>query len=239
MPRSSRGRAQLLVHEERLGAVALAVERLHQNAVAGLAVRLAGDEPPTRAHRGRELRAADAERGARVRLERANVQAVEVPAFLVHPGRVLARQERPGRDEHGDLRRRPGGVRIGLRERGLGAVERVGGRLDVDPVGAEPQPVELDEPPQLRQQRRQAAVAAARPQGLDRLLARDRAQAVGGEEREEQATLPPGQTVLGAPAVDREREPAAELDSRRRQAGAKIAPTPTAYNRGNDETRRR
>jgi hypothetical protein len=45
--------------------------------------------------------------------------------------------------------------------------------------------------------------------------------------------------VVDAAAVDGEGEPAAELDSRRRQAGAKIAPTPPAYNRGNDETRRR
>lgn len=69
------------------------------------------------------------------------------------------------------------------------------------------------------------------PQRLERLLARQRALPVGGEEGEEQPALAPGQPVLDAATVHGEREAAAELDTRRRQARAKITPTPPAYNR--------
>src|SRR5581483_11666901 len=87
-------RPQRLVDEERLGAVPLALERLHQQPVTGLAVRLERDEAARRADGGGKLGSADAERRCRVRLECARVQPGEAAALLLDPRRVLAGEER-------------------------------------------------------------------------------------------------------------------------------------------------
>jgi len=74
------------------------------------------------------------------------------------------------------------------------------------------QGLERDDAAELRQERREAAVAAFRPERAEDLPALDRAQAVQREEREEQPALPPRQLGLDALAVDENRQRAGELD---------------------------
>jgi len=96
-------RAQRLVDEQRLGAVAFAVERLHEDPVAGLAIRLELDELSSHADRRRQLRAANAERRGGVGLERAQLELTEATTFFVDPGCLLPREKRPPAHEHRDL----------------------------------------------------------------------------------------------------------------------------------------
>jgi hypothetical protein len=120
------------------------------------------------------------------------VQLAEAPALVVDPGAFLSREERATRHEHRHLRRAPGGVRVAERERALGAVHGSRGRLDVDPqlVDGRAQPVERQHAAQLREEGRQAAVVAGRPECVDQLLAGDRPQSVRDEKREQQPALP-------------------------------------------------
>jgi predicted small metal-binding protein len=117
-----------------------------------------------------------------------------------------------------------------LRKRRLGAVDRVEGGLDVHPVGGEAEPVELDGTPKLREQWREPAVVPVGPERFDHLGAREGTQAVQRQERGEKPPLPARQLALHAPTADRDREPAAELDSRALQPDANIVPTAGAYN---------
>ena len=106
-------------------------------------------------------------------------------------------------------------MRVAERERRLGAVQRVGRRLDVDPESATTaQPVERDDAAQLREERREAAVAAVRPQRLDHLVARERPQPVQRQVAEQQPALAAGKLALDAPASELDGEAAAELDFR-------------------------
>src|SRR5579885_2589543 len=85
--------AQLLVDEQALRRIPLALERLHQQPVARLAVRLETDERSRRPHRGGELGAADAEGRARVRLERADAEGREARSLRLDPLALLVGQE--------------------------------------------------------------------------------------------------------------------------------------------------
>jgi hypothetical protein len=65
--------AEFVVHAERLGRASLLCERLHEQPVAALAVRLEPGEPSRGAHRGGQPGAADSQAGAGVGLERAQM----------------------------------------------------------------------------------------------------------------------------------------------------------------------
>jgi predicted small metal-binding protein len=109
-------------------------------------------------------------------------------------------------------------------------MERIRCRLDVDPVGDDPQPVQLHDAPELREERCKPAVAAVRPDRLDHLVPADGLEPVGREEREEKPTLAARQLSLELATADRDGEPAAELHSRLVQADANIVPTRRGYN---------
>ena len=87
--------AQLVVDPQRLGEVAARRQQLHQQRVAGLAVRLALDQRPRRAIGGRQLAAAQPQRRAGQRLQRVGVQPVELGALLVDPAPRELGQQRP------------------------------------------------------------------------------------------------------------------------------------------------
>ena len=91
---------------------------------------------------------------------------------------------------------------------------------------ARAQPVERDHAAQLRQERRQAAVAPVGHSASTQLVARDRPQAVRDDEREQQPALTSRQLALDATVVELDDEPAAELNFPTRQVRANIDPTP-------------
>ena len=77
------------------------------------------------------------------------------------------------------------------------------------------------------------AVGAGRslPERLLQLPARHGSSAMRRQVRERESPLPPGQSVLDAPAVDSGHEPAAQLDSRLRQGFAKVTASGWRHNR--------
>ena len=106
----------------------------------------------------------------------------------------------------------PRPVGLGLSQRRFSSMQCVDRRLCVDMRVDNAQGLERDDAAELRQERREAAVAAFRPERAEDLPALDRAQAVQREEREEQPALPPRQLGLDALAVDENRQRAGELD---------------------------
>src|SRR5262245_53310244 len=75
-----------------------------------------------------------------------------------------------------------------------------------------------------------------RPDRADNLTALHGTQPVQREEREEDAALAPRQLRLDAPAVDENRQRAAELDFDPCQLNANIVPRRQAYNAGRQPT---
>jgi hypothetical protein len=84
-------RPQPVEHAQRLGDVAARGERLHQQDVARLAVRLSFDQRPRRAFGRLELGAAHQEAGAADHLERLLAHVLELAAGSLEPGRLGAR----------------------------------------------------------------------------------------------------------------------------------------------------
>ena len=121
-------------------------------------------------------------------------------------------------------------------------MQRFGRGFDVDPgsVGKQGAHVastfDLDQAPELRQERRQRRVRAPRqvvaPERVAQLCSRRRTHAVDDEVREEKLPLAPRQLVLYPPARDVCGQPTAEVDPRARQRFAKVTAMPSAHNRG-------
>ena len=216
---------QLVVDAQRLGDVAARRERLHQRAVARLAVGLAHDQRARRPLGRRQLGRPEPQRRARERLERVRAQLLELGAALVDPAarelgqqRALEAVERRARP----LRRAP---RIGRAERRLRVGRRRARLLDVErDVGQhEPQAapaldgVGAERAPQARQQRGDPGVGRARravlPDRVDQLVAAHRALAVEREIREQEPPLAAGQVSLDPAPVDLDGQGAAQLDT--------------------------
>jgi hypothetical protein len=107
-------------------------------------------------------------------------------------------------------------------------VHRVDRDLDVDARirgQHDPKAVERHDAAQLREQRRQAAVASFRPERIDELVPCKRPVSIHHEEREQDTALAARQPALGSLSAELEDEPPAELHLRMRQGGANIAPT--------------
>ena len=85
----SEQRSELFVDAQRLGRVAGAGQRLHEVAVAALAIRGTGDQLVSGAFGGGEFGAPDLKAGVGVALERSQVESVELVADLVDPVGVL------------------------------------------------------------------------------------------------------------------------------------------------------
>ena len=136
--------AQLVVDAQRLGDVAARRERLHQRAVARLAVGLAPDQRARRPLGRRQLGRPEPQRRARERLERVRAQRLELGAALVDPA---ARAARAAAGARGD--RAP---RAPARPRAPGRPRR-----------APPPPRPPPRAPPRRRGRRRAARAAGRP----------------------------------------------------------------------------
>ena len=99
------GRDAELVAE---GDVAALRERLHQDPVPALTERRPCHQLPRAALGGCQFRAAHAQRRARVRLQRAQVQGVKLSPDIGDPRQVVAGQEPAPGGEQGDLRGAPG-----------------------------------------------------------------------------------------------------------------------------------
>ena len=162
---------------------------------------------------------------------------LEAAPLLADPGRLLAGKKAASRDVLRCPGRSPGGRPVAPGDRRLGAVQPLCRGVDVDPgVAGEDDSdaapaLELDQAPELREQRRKAAaVASARPDRLDELVSARGSQPVDHEEGEEETPLPSGQLVLDPPSRDLADEPSAELDACRRQAFAKVTARRTSDN---------
>ena len=121
-----------LVGEQRFGNVAAPLERFHEDAVPGLAIRGECGQHPGAFLRLRQCRAAEAEAGGRKALQPAQPDLRQPAPPLVDPGRLQPGEEGPGGDVVGDPGRTP---RLGPASRGdagLGPVGALQGGLDVD-----------------------------------------------------------------------------------------------------------
>src|SRR4029079_4963458 len=126
----------------------------------------------------------------------------------------------------------PGAVTVALGDRRLCPVDSVGGRFDVDPRRgrqSESKAVPPPEAAELREQRREAAVAAIGPERIQQLRTRQRPVAIGGEKGEQQPSLAAGKPLLDPLVLQLDDEPAAQLDFRPRQSDANIVPTTPTY----------
>src|SRR5438034_10930111 len=112
-------RAQPLVELQRLGAVSLYFEDVHQQPVAGLAVRRRSDQRSRRTGSGVDFAAADLEAGLRDELERMQVEILEPSAPVVDPLRLLPGEERAAADVLRDACGPIGGDRVASRRRRL------------------------------------------------------------------------------------------------------------------------
>ena len=220
--------AELLVDAQRLGAVAAGDEDLHQQRVSALAVGRELDELAGGALAGGELGAADAERDGGVALERGDVDLVQPLAELVGPGEVLVGQKPATGGEHRDQRRSPAARPVVLGDRGLGAVDRLLGRLEIDPrvggklevdLAAAAQHVAAEDRAQAGEQRAERGVGAGGravgPQRFDQLVARGRERAGDGQVGEQHPGLSAGELRRELAAVELDGEAPAELDSSR------------------------
>jgi hypothetical protein len=157
---------------------------------------------------------------------------------VLEPGSGPSGQQRPGRDQPGDERRRQGAVRVAAGEQRLGLV---GGRsrgVEVDPAAVgQPEPVHArrahQEPwsvesgcgqggPDPAAQRLKRSRPGTRrrvlPQLVDELVVPHRASVLGGQEGEQVAAQGTGEQVLGQePAVRLEAHLAGQVNAHRRR----------------------
>ena len=156
--------------------------------------------------------------------------------LLTDPRRLLAGKDAAPGDVLRHPGRAPGGLPVAPRHRRLGTVQPLRGRVDVDPGLRREDDAdtaaafELDQPPQLREQRRQASVTSAGPDRLDELVTARGPQPVDHEEGEEDTALPAGQIGVDSPSRDLGDEPPTELDACRLQALAKVTARTPADN---------
>ena len=141
---------------------------------------------------------------------------------------------------------RPPRLDVGsTRDGGLGAVQPVQRRLHVDPGPRrqhEPERVPpfertgAEDPPQLRQQRRQRRIDSpgrlVAPDCVDDLVACARLGSIHDQVGEQQPALPARKLLLDPPAVERDRQSPAEMDSDFGQGFAKLRPSVPSDNGG-------
>ena len=122
-----------VVDTKGFGAVALPLEREHQQPVAGLAIGGDLHERPGRPFGRMELTATDLKACLRRQLETPLVRVAQMTTVLVEPRRLLAVQQLARGDVLDDPRWSPGGCPLLAIDCPLGSVQRLGHRLDVDP----------------------------------------------------------------------------------------------------------
>src|SRR5918995_3043213 len=123
---------QRVVDEQRLGDVPTRREDLHQEAMAALAVRREGGQGASGALGEVELPGAQAQAGGGEGLQGAKLNLLERATLLVDPARFEAGEEPAPGHVDGYVRGNPGASPLALRDRRVGAVDRLGGLLDVD-----------------------------------------------------------------------------------------------------------
>ncbi len=214
---------EVVVDAQRLGDVARARERLHQEAVAGLAERRAGDELAARALGVAALGGPEAERGAGGPLERLELELLRLEPARLRPLVVDAGQEAGAQEAERRARMRAGGGPLLRAGGGAGGGERLLGRVQVGPDRlGEPQAQALA--PLQRVGAERAAQAgedgsqrglrlargAMRPEHLDQLAALGGPLGARGEVRQQGPRL--AARRVAALAVELEGELAAEPD---------------------------
>ncbi len=218
-------RPQPVEHTQRLGDVATRGQRLHQQHIAGLAVRLGLDQGPGRPLGRLQLRAAHHQAGATDHLEGLLAHVLELAAGGLEPGRLRTREQAAAGDVERHLRQRPGAAPVAPLERVDRARNLGRGRLDVDPDRLGERQDQLVAPgerrgpergAQSREQRPQRRVLRDRrligPQRIDQLIATDVPRAVEHEVREQQRDLPAAQPLGKLHAVDLHGQASTELD---------------------------
>ncbi len=200
---------------------------LHQEAVAALAERRACDQRARGALGDREVGVPPGQRTRGGALERGEPEFPELVAALVDPGQVHARQQLLLEHcEHG-LRRRQRRLAFATGERGLGAVHRFLGGLDVDPCrGAKlqtqfmpaDQRVCAEGTAQLGDEWVETAARVRqrppRPEGLDQLAPSHGSTAVEDEVGEQYPALSTRESLFDPGPRHLERQVPAQRDDR-------------------------
>ena len=234
-------RAQSVIDGERFCAIAFGFERSHQEAVAVLPERSDLDQGVPRAKGGVELRAAEPHCRLRDALERSDSHGLEVSPSFGDPRCVFAGEKDARRRVQCDPGGRPGVAPRASAHRGLGAVYRLVGALDVDQRIGRQDDVRLrpagerDEPAQLGEEGAQSSVGAGRrlgrPERIHQLGAGRRSEPVRDEVGEQKPALAPGEARLDPLAVKPRDQAAAKLDPRR-QGFAKLTASAELHNHG-------
>lgn len=125
--------AQVLVRPERLGDVAALGEDLHEQPVAGLAVWRSCDELARRSLPNVQLAAPQSEGARCIALKRGAVNVVETAPMRFDPSAFLALQQAAPSHEQCHQRRAPGSRPSLLSDGGLGPMDCLIGRFEIDP----------------------------------------------------------------------------------------------------------
>ncbi len=223
--------AHLLERQQRLRDVALPRLRLHEQGVAGLAKRLAGDERARESLRRGQV--AVAERDARLGadLERSRREVVQALAPRIDPvAGEIGQQRAPEHVEHA-ARHVERGSRAAIGERALGKRDLRLHDLDVDLRGRrelERQRLAAADEPRFeraadlredaRQRRLRRGRRVRRPQHVEQLVAADGAVAMQDEVGDEGASLATGE-LLGEVAAAAANPQSAEQRERQGRRG--------------------
>jgi hypothetical protein len=214
---------QVVVHQQPLGDVAARRERLHEEAVAGLAIGRARNELPARPLRDAEVGRPDRERSPRDQLERLQQELLYLAAADLHPVAINAREEARAEQPGGRLRVLAHAFPEPTPRRGASRLQAPGRLADVHPhrFGEhESHPVAaLDRggfhaPAKPRQDRPQGALGIARrafgPQHGDQLVAIRGPVGARQQVAEQRRGLAPRQPARDIHAIDLEAEGPAE-----------------------------
>ena len=227
---------QPVVYRQRLPDVALSGQRLHQQSVPALTERRILDECSARAQRGAQFDSAETDACSGDAFVRAKPKLAQITPEPFDPFRLLADEESAAGDMQGDSRRTPRlGPRLSI-YRGFSSMDRGPRRFEVDErVFREDElhhvavAFDREGSTEPRQQRREAAVTAVRPQDTDELVARRGTSAMENEIGEKAASLAPRQRRLDPRAAEIRDQAAAQLDPHLRQPCANLAPTVRRY----------
>jgi len=229
---------QVVVDEQRLGAVAPSVERLHQQPMSALAVRGASQQGACGSLGRVQLATTDPQRRLAGELEGSQVKLLELSAPLLDPWQVLSRQEPARCDVLRDTRWAPGAGPVAACDRCLGPVECFCCRLEVDPhVPRERQShlapsFQRQDAPELREQRAEdVAGRPVEPERVGQLVPRHGPRPVCEQVHEGEPPLATRELVLDPTARHARDQPSAELDPGLRQGFAKVTATAVPDNR--------
>ncbi len=240
-------RAEALEGPHRLSYVALRLQRLHQQHVAGLAVGLGLDQALCGALDRAQLGAAQSHARAADDLKGLQAQVIELSASALQPGRLRAGEQPAAGDVERHLSLSPSLAGVSTPEGLERALDVSGGRLDVDPnrfgqledqLVAPRQHRGSERRAQPREQRSQRSVLGpgglVRPQRAAQLLTADGPVAVEHQVGEQQWHLLAAQRTRPFVAAQLNRQAAAQLDtcpfthggwSRSRQRLGNVSPT--------------